>query len=297
MAAFSIPGSREASPVANQDYVGPFRLLNKIREGKSCEVWEVINDSTHQRLAIKLLSGEAAKDRDEVAFLKHEHQVGQKLDHPRVIKLHEFGTDQDSVYLAMELFPAPNLKQWINQGVEALAPVASECIRKAAEGLSYFHSQGWIHRDIKPDNFLMKPPAEVKLIDFALAVRPKRGLARMFAGKSKIQGTRSYMSPEQIRGQHLDERADIYSFGCMIYELVGGKPPYTGNSTNDLLTKHLRAAIPPLQGANRNASDDFAQLVRKTMAKSPADRPESMAEFLHELAAIEVFKVPPTAVR
>ncbi len=283
--------------MANQDYVGPFRLLNKIREGKTCEVWEVMNDLTRGRLAIKLLAGEAAKNREEVGFLKHEHQVGQKLDHPQVIKIYEFGTDHESVYLAMELFAAPNLKQWIHQGVEALAPVASECIHKAAEGLSYFHSQGWIHRDIKPDNFLMKPSGDVKLIDFALAVRPKRGLARMLARKSKIQGTRSYMSPEQIRGQHLDERADIYSFGCMIYELVGGKPPYTGNSTNDLLTKHLRAAIPPLQGANRNVSDDFAQLVRKTLAKTPAERPASMAEFLQEFRAMQVFKVPPAVVR
>ena len=291
------PGIESSSPVANQDYVGPFRLLTKIREGKSCEVWEVMNDLTHQRFAIKLLAGEAAKNRDEVAFLKHEHQVGLKLDHPQVIKIYEYGTDHDNVYLAMEMFAAPNLKQWINQGVEALAPVATECIGKGAEGLSYFHSEGWIHRDIKPDNFLMKPNGDVKLIDLALAMRPKRGLARMLAGKAKIQGTRSYMSPEQIRGQHLDERADIYSFGCMIYELVGGKPPYTGNSTNDLLNKHLRSAIPPLQGANRNVTDDFAQLVRKTLAKAPDERHESMEEFLQEFRAIQIFKVAPPAAR
>jgi len=105
------------------------------------------------------------------------------------------------------------------------------------------------------------------------------------------------MSPEQIRGQHLDERADIYSFGCMIYELVGGKPPYTGNSTNDLLNKHLRSAIPPLQGANRNVTDDFAQLVRKTLAKAPDERHESMEEFLQEFRAIQIFKVAPPAAR
>ena len=119
----------------------------------------------------------------------------------------------------MELFAAPNLKQWINQGsrgARAAWPASSSA--KAAEGLAYFHSQGWIHRDIKPDNFLMNPKGDVKLIDFALAVRRKGGLARLFAGKTKVQGTRSYMSPEQIRGQPLDERADIYSFGCMVYE-------------------------------------------------------------------------------
>lgn len=143
----------------------------------------------------------------------------------------------------------------------------------------------------------MKADGEVKLIDFALAVKKKGGLARLFAGKTKVQGTRSYMSPEQIRGLPLDPRADIYSFGCMIHELLGGKPPYTGTSTNDLLNKHLRSPIPPLQAANRNVRDEFAQLVRRTLAKKPEDRPESMAEFLREMRTMEVFKVPPAAVR
>lgn len=284
-------------PLAAQDYIGPYRLLNLIRAGKTCEVWEVMNDSKGERLAIKLLAVEASKNRDEVAFLKHEGQVGRGLVHPQVIKIYDFYSDRDNVFLAMELFATPNLKQLINQGVEALAPLACQCIRKAAEGLSYFHSQGWIHRDVKPDNFLMNSQGDVKLIDFALATRRKGSLARLFSTKTKIQGTRSYMSPEQIRGQALDERADIYSFGCMIHELLGGKPPYTGNSTNDLLTKHLRSPIPPLQASNRNVSDDFAQLIRRTLAKKPADRPQSMADFLTEAQNIEVFKIPPERVK
>jgi serine/threonine protein kinase len=185
----------------------------------------------------------------------------------------------------------------IHQGIEALQPAVPGLIRKAAEGLAYLHSQGWIHRDVKPDNFLMKPDGQVKLIDFALAIRRKGGLARLFAGRSKIQGTRSYMSPEQIRGQPLDERADLYSFGCMVYELLGGKPPYTGTSTNDLLTKHLRAPIPPLGASNRNVHEDFAELARRLLAKQPEERPASMADFLRELRGMQVFKVPPAAVK
>lgn len=196
-----------------------------IRAGKTCEVWEVMNDLNRQRLAIKLLAGENSKSKEEVAFLKHEHQVGRGLDHPHVIKTYDFGSDRDFVYMSMELFPSPNVKQLINLGIEPLAPLAATFIEKAGEGLAYLHSQGWIHRDVKPDNFLMKPDGDVRLIDFALAVRKKGGLARLFAGKSKVQGTRSYMSPEQIRGQTLHERADLYSFACMVYELLGGKPP------------------------------------------------------------------------
>jgi serine/threonine protein kinase len=282
--------------VSPQEYVGPFRLLNLIRSGKSCEVWEVMNDSKGERLAIKLLAGDAVRDREELAFMKHEWQVGRPLDHPDVIKIYDYSAERDCVYVSMELFQSPNLKQLINQGVEALAPLARSFILHAAEGLSYFHSQGWIHRDVKPDNFLMNARGDVKLIDFALAVRRKTGLARLFAGKTKIQGTRSYMSPEQIRGQPLDERADIYSFGCMVHELLGGKPPYTGNTTNDLLNKHLRSPIPPLQASNRNITDNYAQLVRRMLSKKPADRPQTMADFLTEARSLEVFKVPPRPV-
>jgi serine/threonine protein kinase len=281
--------------VAPQEYVGSYRLVNLIRAGKSCEVWDVANDVKGERLAIKLLAGEAARSREEIAFLKHEFQVAHDLDHPNVIKVYRFGRDRDRYYLLMELFQAPNLKQLIQQDVEALAPIATDFIHRAAEGLAYLHSKGWIHRDVKPDNFLVLPNGEVKLIDFALAIRRKTGLARLFAGRSKIQGTRSYMSPEQIRGQPLDERADIYSYGCLVYELLGGKPPFTGTSTNELLNKHLRAPIPPPQAANRNISDEFANLLRSMLAKKPEDRPQTMRDILNELYVTPVFKTPPAA--
>ncbi len=119
----------------------------------------------------------------------------------------------------------------------------------------------------------------------------------MFSGKTKVQGTRSYMSPEQIRGQPLDQRADVYSFGCMVYELLGGKPPFTGSTTNELLNKHLRSPVPPLQASNKNVSDAFAQLAKDMIAKKPEDRPDSMADFLAALRGIKVFKNPPAGVK
>jgi len=282
---------------SSQQNIGSYRLLNLIRSGKTCQVWEVMHDAKNQRFALKVLLSEFHKNKEEVGYLRHESQVGQKLDHRRVIHIYDFGYDRENIYLAMELFPVPNLKQAIQQGVEALEPLAAKVIQQAAEGLAYFHAQGWVHRDIKPDNFLMRADGEVKLIDFALAQRPRRGLARLFPNKTKIAGTRSYMSPEQIRGQALDERADVYSFGCMLHELLGGKPPYTGVSTNDLLMKHLKASPPPLQAANRNVSDSFAQLVRRMLAKKPADRPKTMSDFLLEFRGLNLFKEPPAGKR
>lgn len=250
-----------------------------------------MNDLRGERYALKVLLAEYRHNREEVALLQHEHQVGCKLHHPRVITIYEYGIDHDNVYLGMELFQAPNIKQVINQRSGGLGPLLGKVITQAAEGLAYFHSQGWVHRDIKPDNYLMNTTGEVKLIDFALAV-PLRGgfLARLMPRSKKIQGTRSYMSPEQIRNQRLDERADIYSFGCMLHELVGGKPPFTGTSTSDLLNKHLSAAPPPLQAANRDVSDAFAQLVRRMLSKKPQDRPQTMDDFLREMRGTTVLK-------
>jgi serine/threonine protein kinase len=103
------------------------------------------------------------------------------------------------------------------------------------------------------------------------------------------------MSPEQIRGGTVDARTDVYGFGCTIYELVTGKPPFTGTSANELLNKHLKAVAPSLEAGHRNITPEFAALMRQTLAKKPADRPESMHKFLEEFRKIEVFKEPPAS--
>jgi serine/threonine protein kinase len=134
---------------------------------------------------------------------------------------------------------------------------------------------------------------DIKLIDFAVAKKIRTGLGRLFGGGGSIQGTRSYMSPEQIRGKTLDGRADIYSLGCVFYELLVGKPPFTGDSPNDLLNKHLSASIPSPLVANDNATPEIAALVKKMMAKRPDDRPESMWDVLKILRGTKIFKKPP----
>ena len=154
------------------------------------------------------------------------------------------------------------------------------------------HTKGWIHRDIKPDNFLVSRDGETKLIDFQIAEKKKSGLGKLFH-RSVVQGTRSYMSPEQIRGKPCDERADIYSFGCVLFESVTAKAPFTGSTPNELLNKHLKANIPSPVVYNENVSSEFAALVRSMMAKSPENRPQSMWEFLKEVRQMKIFKRTP----
>ena len=261
--------------------------------GRTSQVWEAVDYSAQKRFALKFLLWEHHDDSEHVGYLKHEFAVGRQLAHPRIIEIYKYGTFEGGPYIAMEFFPAPNLKVYITRDVELLACLVPPIIDQAADALAYFNRQGWIHRDIKPDNFLLSQEGNVKLIDFALAYKKAGLLGRIFGGKPKIQGTRSYMSPEQIRRQPLDARADVYSFGCMLHELIVGKRPFAGVSSNDLLNKHLRSQPPALVTINRNVTDEFSQLVLRMLAKKREARPESIDQFLREFRSIEVFKQRP----
>lgn len=166
-------------------------------------------------------------------------------------------------------------------------------IGQAAEGLYYMHTKNWIHLDIKPDNYLVGRDGTTKLIDFTIAERKKKGLSRLLHTQKVAKGTRSYMAPEQIRRKVCDERTDIYAFGCVMYELVTGKPPYTGDTPNDLLNRHLTASIPSPIVHNDNVTKDFSDLTRSMMAKKPDARPATMWEVVKTFRSIEVFKKRP----
>jgi serine/threonine protein kinase len=274
-------------------YVGPYRLLALLSTGQTSQVWEVLDDIKQQRFALKVLLLDHRSDREQRGFLRHEHMVAHKLDHPHIIRALELGSSGGDPYLILELFKAPNLKTILLREPDRLPRQGAQIVEQAAEALSHLHQKGWVHRDIKPDNLLVSAEGEVKLIDFALATRQQRGLARLLARRTKVQGTRSYLSPEQIRGQPLDQRADIYSFGCMLFEMFSGKPPFTGISTNELLNKHLKGPIPGLEAANRNLSPEFAALVRMMLSKLPKNRPQSMDDFLKEFKSIRLYKHVP----
>jgi serine/threonine protein kinase len=185
------------------------------------------------------------------------------------------------------------MKQALRRGPESLAFMLDQIVEQAAEGLYYMHTKNWIHLDIKPDNFLVSRDGQVKLIDFTIAQKKKTGLGKLFHSAKVAQGTRSYMAPEQIRRKVCDERTDIYAFGCVLYELTTGKPPYTGDTPNDLLSKHLSASIPSPIVHNDNVTREFADLVKSMMAKKPDSRPPSMWEFLKMFRGIQIFKKRP----
>lgn len=276
------------------NFLGNYRLARLIRIGSSCQVWEAIDSTTQERFALKVLRPDQRKNRVEVGALKHEFEVASEFSHKNLIKIIKFTVESDLPFLVLELFSELNMKQALRRGPESLAYMLDSILEQSVEALYYLHSKDYVHCDVKPDNFLVSRTGEVKLIDFTISQKVPKGFARLFRRKAKsVQGTRSYMSPEQIKGLPLDGRSDIYSMGCVMYELVVGKPPFTGESPNDLLNKHISAPIPSPLVANENVTSDYANLIRQMMAKKPDQRPESMWDVLKLVRGVKIFKKPP----
>jgi serine/threonine protein kinase len=279
---------------ASQQFVGSYRMYHLIRAGAMYEIWAVRPMSETTAYAMKWLPPGPKFSRSAVNELKHEYQVGVALDHPNIIKTYDFGNTSNGAFMLLELFKVPNLKQQIIAGGnKKLLHRAKEILVGCAAGLAHLHEKGWIHRDIKPDNFLLREDNLVKLIDFNLARKPAGGLSKLFGGRMDVAGTHSYMSPEQIRGQAQDVRADVYSLGCMIHEFFSGKPPFTANSPNELLQRHLTTRPQPLMVFDKNITPEFANFVLRMMAKDAKDRPANMKDVMMEIKTQKIFYNPP----
>ncbi len=279
----------------SRNFLGPFRTVRLIRAGQTCQVWEAVDERSKERVALKALQPEKRSDKTEIAYLKHEYAVANSFDHENIIRINGFYTDRSVPFLAMEFNSGKNVKIQIRQNFEQILYFSKTIIETAAQGLSYLNQQGWLHCDIKPDNLLIAENGAAKVIDFAISQKIRSGLSKLFGGKrsKQTQGTRSYMSPEQIRGQGLSEESDIYSFGCTIFEILTKKPPFTAATPDELLMKHLRSSPPHASTINSNVTAELSELIRRMMSKKKEKRPSSFEEFRNLFRAVRPFRVAP----
>jgi serine/threonine protein kinase len=276
-------------------YIGPFRLLEIVNRGQSCCLWRAYDDEKREFIGVKTLLESTAKQRGQVQLLEHEYKVASKFSHPNLIRIFHYDWHNKIPYIGMEWFPAINLKMWINRGYEAYCEHLPKIFIQMAEAMLYQHNQGWVHRDVKPDNFLFAPETvEVKMIDFALAQKAVGGFMKLFTLKGNVQGTASYMSPEQIKRLPAAPGADIYSLGCTFYELLTTKLLFTGDSLNELLNKHISAPPPTVSLRNKNVTPEFSELLKMMLAKKPQDRPKNTQELLRLLQTTRPFRRPPS---
>jgi serine/threonine protein kinase len=262
--------------------------------GQTSQVWEVVEQSSHRHFAMKILLPEKAGIAENRRLLYHEATVGLKLTHANVIRIVHVNDDKKMTpHFVMEFFPAGSLKlRLLRKDMQFIKERAHSIFKQCATGLAYMNASGWVHRDVKPDNMLVSNSGDLRIIDFALAQRIQKPniITKLFRRRGKAQGTRSYMSPEQIRDEVIDQRADVYSFGASCFELVTGRPPFRGSTNQELLQKHIVEKATSPQVYNPDVTDEFAALVLRMLGKKRDERPNDFHEVLMKLRTIRVFK-------
>ena len=270
-----------------------YRIERELGEGGMAVVF-LAHDLKHDRqVAVKVLRPELAAFLGGERFLREIH-IAAQLNHPHILPLHDSGDADGLLFYVMPYVEGDSLRgRLVRQGplpLEEAVRIASE----VADGLAYAHDLGVIHRDIKPENILLSH-GHAAIADFGIA----RAVAGAGASSSLTTagvslGTPSYMSPEQANGDPaLDHRADIYSLGCTLYEMLAGRPPYPGPTPQALVLQHLTEPVPAARATRREVSVPLDEAVRRAMAKAAADRFQTAAEFRAALRGARVSGRPP----
>jgi len=280
------------------EVIGGYKLRTLLQTGQKSQVFEVVETRSNRHFAMKVLLPEAATDREARGELFNDAEVGVRMAHANVIRIHKVERSKERPFFVMEFFPSGSLRLRLQaKDTKFIKEHARKIFREAATGLAYMNAMGYIHRDVKPDNILVNSVGDTKIIDFALTYKPPTGfdafarkLGKLFGMKERLGGTKSYMSPEQILKHKLDGRSDLYSYGCTLFELTTGRKPFVGMTEQELLTKHFTEKPMSPVNYNKDLTDEFGQLVLKMLAKKKEDRFAGFHEFLIALRKVKIFK-------
>jgi len=270
--------------------IAGYEIMRVIMEGKNSTVYQALDRQTRWEVAVKTVTVGAPKFKLRTRQLKWEYTLRDRLNHQNLIRIHRFGQTRDLAYLVMEYFRGQNLRALMRGPDTQLAANAIDIVSQVAAALHHLHQNGLVHRDVKPENILVNSAGNVKVIDFAIAVDVRSQWRRWFGLRSSVRGTRTYMSPEQVRGQALSPSSDIYSLGVLLYEIASGRPPFMEIGPDQLLTSHLQDAPPPLSKLVPNIHPGFEELVNQMLAKLPNLRPPDMLTVQRRLREVSLYR-------
>ncbi len=273
---------------------GSFKALARLGEGSMGEVYLAEHQRIARRAAIKVLSPERTRDADAVRRLFVEARAASMIRHPGIVEIYDCDVHRNGrAYIVMEYLEGETLAKRLERAGAFTWPVACRIARRVSDAIGAAHRAGIVHRDVKPDNVLLLSDADwptasdVKVLDFGLA----KLLAGNFVGvagtvEGSLVGSPTYMSPEQCRGEPADHRCDIYALGCVLFELVAGRPPFIDTRVRDVLEAHIVRQPPQLASLAPDVPAWLLRLIARMLAKDPQQRPRSMDEVSLDLGVV-----------
>ena len=277
-------------------YSGRYEILRSVARGGMAEVYLARDRLLGRLVALKILFPELSVDASFVERFRREARAAANLSHPNVVSVHDWGEEDGVHFIVMEYVDGKPLSGVIGSEGALLPDRAAGVGAEVAAGLSFAHGRGVVHRDVKPGNVLIDANGQVKVTDFGIAWAADAG--EKLTASGAIMGTAIYFSPEQAQGFNVDARSDIYSLGVVLYEMVTGHPPFTGDSPVAIAYKHVREhPVPPSQ-LNPAVPPAFEAIVLQAMAKDPRNRyasaEELRADLIRYMQGRTVVAAPPT---
>ncbi len=283
--------------LSSGEQLSHYQILSKLGAGGMGEVFLAHDTSLGRKVALKVLPAQFTADAERLRRFIREAQAASALNHPNIITIYEIGQAQtaagDTHFIATEYIEGITLRQRLNNGRLALHE-ALDMARQITAALDMAHRAGIIHRDIKPENIMLRPDGLVKVLDFGLAKLSEATSPRAGGEWSRVSstaqglllGTPRYMSPEQARGQKVDARSDIFSFGEVLYEMIAGQPPFAGQTIADVFAALLDEEPPPLTRYIPTAPAALDQIVRRALAKNCEERYQTIHALQQDLQAL-----------
>ena len=268
---------------ADQIYGGRYQVIERIGVGGMAEVYRARDELLGREVAVKVLSERLSSDRSFVERFRREAQAAANLSHPNIVSLYDYGSEGATNFIVMEYIDGRSLGEVITQEAPLLPERAAEIAADVAKALERAHNAGLVHRDIKPNNIMMTSSGQTKVTDF--------GIVRALGGETESQmtqtgmviGTAAYLSPEQAQGSPVDARSDVYSLGCVLYEMLTGNPPFTGDTPLAVAYKHVREPVEPPSSINPDVPEDLDAITMKALAKNVDNRYSSSTEMREDL--------------
>jgi eukaryotic-like serine/threonine-protein kinase len=251
-----------------------YEIGEMIGTGGMADVYIGEDRRLSRKVAVKVLRSDLARDPSFVARFRKEALAAAGLNHPGIVAVYDSGEEGANSYIVMELVNGHTLREEIAKLTPLTIDRSLEIIEGVLSALSYSHSNGIIHRDIKPGNIMLTDSGDVKVMDFGIA-RAMDDIGATMTSTWNVVGTAQYLSPEQATGEAADLRSDIYSVGCLLYELVSGQPPFTGDTPVAIAYQHVSSDFPLPSAINPNLDSNIDKIITVALAKNPQDRYQS----------------------